>query len=87
MDFSKTVALKINAKLGGVNVDLATPLPFVSDRPTIIFGADVTHPAPGDTNKPSICALVASMNATATKFGAAVKVQSARMVRCLSVFL
>lgn len=45
------IALKINAKVGGTNTVLndaiSRQIPLVSDSPTIIFGADVTHPAPG----------------------------------------
>ncbi|GMP69181.1 hypothetical protein CsSME_00028532 [Camellia sinensis var. sinensis] len=37
-------------------------IPFVTDRPTIIFGADVTHSQPGDDASPSIVAVVASMD-------------------------
>lgn len=29
----------------------------MSDRPTIIFGADVTHPQPGEDSTPSIAAV------------------------------
>lgn len=32
-------------------------IPLVSDRPTIIFGADVTHPQPGEDYSPSIAAV------------------------------
>ena len=32
-------------------------IPFVSDVPTIIFGADVTHPQPGEDSSPSIAAV------------------------------
>lgn len=31
--------------------------PYLSDRPTIIFGADVTHPQPGEDSSPSIAAV------------------------------
>ncbi|KAG2568057.1 hypothetical protein PVAP13_7NG287700 [Panicum virgatum] len=54
------VALKINVKVGGRNTVLVDALtrriPLVSDRPTIIFGADVTHPHPGEDSSPSIAA-------------------------------
>ena len=36
---------------------LSRRIPFVSDQPTIIFGADVTHPHPGEDSSPSIAAV------------------------------
>lgn len=55
------VALKINVKAGGRNTVLVDALtrkiPLVSDVPTIIFGADVTHPHPGEDSSPSIAAV------------------------------
>lgn len=36
---------------------LSRRIPLVSDRPTIIFGADVTHPHPGEDSSPSIAAV------------------------------
>jgi hypothetical protein len=46
--YCANVCLKINVKLGGMNsfIDPAQ-IPFISQRPTILMGADVTHPAPG----------------------------------------
>lgn len=32
-------------------------IPHVSDVPTIILGADVTHPQPGEDSSPSIAAV------------------------------
>ena len=50
-----------DGKVGGRNtvlVDAITRrIPHVSDRPTIIFGADVTHPHPGEDSSPSIAAV------------------------------
>ncbi|KAJ9559293.1 hypothetical protein OSB04_013907 [Centaurea solstitialis] len=64
--YFENVALKINVKVGGRNTVLAAALnnrlPYISDRPTIIFGADVTHPSPGEDSSPSIAAVVASMD-------------------------
>jgi eukaryotic translation initiation factor 2C len=49
--YCANVCLKINVKLGGMNSFIdPTQIPFISDRPTILMGADVTHPAPGPGN-------------------------------------
>lgn len=56
------ILLKVNAKLGGKNAIIGGKLPKFSDCPTIIFGADVTHPSPMDTSRPSIAALAGSMD-------------------------
>jgi eukaryotic translation initiation factor 2C len=46
--YCANVCLKINVKLGGLNSYLSpTHIPFISDKPTIIMGADVTHPGQG----------------------------------------
>ncbi|KAL6192212.1 hypothetical protein ACLB2K_038597 [Fragaria x ananassa] len=60
------VSLKINVKMGGRNTVLldaiSCRIPLVSDIPTIIFGADVTHPENGEDTSPSIAAVVASQD-------------------------
>ncbi|KAM7267366.1 hypothetical protein ACFE04_009532 [Oxalis oulophora] len=64
--YFENVALKINVKTGGINSVLTDAvqkrIPYLTDRPTIVFGADVTHPQPGEDSGPSIAAVVASMN-------------------------
>ncbi|KAM0056645.1 putative post-transcriptional gene silencing PAZ-Argonaute family [Helianthus debilis subsp. tardiflorus] len=64
--YLENVALKINVKVGGRNTVLADALsgciPNVSEIPTIIFGADVTHPHAGEDSNPSIAAVVASQD-------------------------
>nr|XP_009759518.1 PREDICTED: LOW QUALITY PROTEIN: protein argonaute 1-like [Nicotiana sylvestris] len=77
------VALEINVKVGGRNtvlVDgLSRRIPLVSDRPTIIFGADVTHPHPGEDSSPSIAAVVASQDwPEITKYAGLVSAQAHR---------
>ncbi|KAI3886395.1 hypothetical protein MKW92_039717, partial [Papaver armeniacum] len=64
--YLENVSMKINVKVGGRNnvldAVIRKQLPLVSDCPTIIFGADVTHPSPGEDFSPSIAAVVASMD-------------------------
>ncbi|KAF9155082.1 eukaryotic translation initiation factor 2C, 2, partial [Actinomortierella ambigua] len=70
---------KINAKLGGTNWVLKPDaIPFISQMPTMIIGADVTHPAPGDATQPSVVAVVASVNKEATRYVGRVKAQAGR---------
>ncbi|CAB4018547.1 argonaute-2-like isoform X2, partial [Paramuricea clavata] len=71
--------LKINAKLGGTTcaLDKTVKSPILQ-RPVIIFGADVTHPAAGDKSNPSIAAVVASKDSYPTLYNAEVRVQTHR---------
>ncbi|KAL9274010.1 argonaute PNH1-like protein [Drosera capensis] len=69
--------------MGGRNTVLLDALslriPMVSDIPTIIFGADVTHPEKGEDSSPSIAAVVASQDwPEATKYAGLVSAQSHR---------
>ncbi|TYJ38693.1 hypothetical protein E1A91_A04G009900v1 [Gossypium mustelinum] len=69
----------INVKVGGSNTVLAAAIPPVSDGRTIIFGADVTHPSPGEDSSPSIAAVVASKDwPEITKYAALVCTQAHR---------
>ncbi|XP_050281787.1 protein argonaute 5 isoform X2 [Quercus robur] len=81
--YLENLALKINVKAGGRNNVLTDAIqkrmPLVSDRPTIIFGADVTHPQPGEDSSPSIAAVVASMDwPEVTKYRGLVSAQEHR---------
>ncbi|KXS20382.1 Piwi-domain-containing protein [Gonapodya prolifera JEL478] len=68
------VSLKVNTKLGGVNQMLKEPpAPFVTDD-IIVMGADVSHYTGDD--KPSIAALVATINPQLTKYFPSVRLQS-----------
>ncbi|CAB4012828.1 argonaute-2-like isoform X1 [Paramuricea clavata] len=73
------LCLKINVKLGGINTILAPEIrpPFFK-QPVIFFGADVTHPTAGDEKKPSIAAVVGSMDAHPSRYSASVRVQTHR---------
>ncbi|KAJ6801017.1 protein argonaute MEL1-like [Iris pallida] len=79
--YMENVALKINVKVGGRNNVLEDAfckrIPFVTDVPTIIFGADVTHPPPGEDSASSIAAVVASMDwPEVTKYKGLISAQS-----------
>nr|XP_014354023.1 PREDICTED: protein argonaute-2 [Latimeria chalumnae] len=73
------LCLKINVKLGGVNnILLPQGRPSVFQQPVIFLGADVTHPPAGDGKKPSIAAVVGSMDAHPNRYCATVRVQQHR---------
>ncbi|KAI3794615.1 hypothetical protein L1987_37247 [Smallanthus sonchifolius] len=76
--------LKINAKMGGINSLLSMEhlhsIPVVSETPTIIFGMDVSHGAPGRSDVPSIAAVVSSRNwPFVSRYKASVRSQSSRV--------
>ncbi|XP_039756451.1 protein argonaute-2 isoform X1 [Pararge aegeria] len=74
------LCLKINVKLGGINSILVPSLrPKVFNEPVIFLGVDVTHPPAGDNKKPSIAAVVGSMDAHPSRYAATVRVQQHRM--------
>ncbi|XP_004501969.1 protein argonaute 4-like [Cicer arietinum] len=78
------IMLKINAKLGGLNsllgVEISPSLPIVSKAPTLILGMDVSHGSPGQTDIPSIAAVVSSRQwPLISKYRACVRTQSAKV--------
>ncbi|KAL5577664.1 hypothetical protein UlMin_019363 [Ulmus minor] len=81
------LAMKINAKLGGSNVELdRLPISFGSSH-VMFIGADVNHPASGSSNStsPSIAATVATMNwPAANRYAARVRPQDPRCERILN---
>ncbi|XP_014671419.1 PREDICTED: protein argonaute-2-like isoform X2 [Priapulus caudatus] len=73
------LCMKINAKMGGVNNILPREARLlIFKKPVIVFGADVTHPSPGDTHRPSVAAVVASMDPYPSRYAADVRVQKHR---------
>lgn len=72
---------KVNAKLGGINNAIPKEMKaIVFNRPVIVMGADVTHPAPTEMNKPSIAAVVASMDRFAFRYIATFRIQKQNTV-------
>ncbi|RKO83749.1 Piwi domain-containing protein, partial [Blyttiomyces helicus] len=75
------LVLKINAKLGGINsfMDPVRELSFLgSEVPTMMLGADVTHPPPGTAEGRSIAAVVGSIDEKYCEYRASIRVQEAR---------
>ncbi|XP_026685797.1 protein argonaute-3-like [Diaphorina citri] len=63
------ILLKINAKLNGINHYVKElKKPKILGKPTIIFGADVTHPSPDETSIPSVAAVTSSYDPAAFKY-------------------
>lgn len=72
---------KVNAKLGGINNAIPKEVKtIIFNRPVIVMGADVTHPAPTEMNKPSIAAVVASMDRFAFRYIATFRIQKQNTV-------
>ncbi|XP_073037967.1 protein argonaute 4-like [Primulina eburnea] len=83
--------LKINAKLGGLNTSLAgeisSSLPMVSKIPTLILGMDVSHGSPGQSDIPSIAAVVSSRQwPSVSRYRACVRTQSRKVEMIDSLF-
>uniref|UniRef100_A0A0D9W9G1 Piwi domain-containing protein n=1 Tax=Leersia perrieri TaxID=77586 RepID=A0A0D9W9G1_9ORYZ len=78
------LALKINGKIGGSNIqlnpDLTLPMISSGGASFMFIGADVNHPPPGNLNKdiPSIAAVVASVDRGVSKYVARIRAQAHR---------
>ncbi|KAJ9174711.1 hypothetical protein P3X46_013327 [Hevea brasiliensis] len=61
--FLANIAIKINAKLGGSNVELSKQPQCLQSKGHVMFvGADVNHPGSYNSTSPSIAAVVGTMN-------------------------
>lgn len=82
--YCANVAMKINAKLGGINVRLAGSSaeafpPPISGNPVMFMGADVTHPTGFLDTEPSIASVVASMDPATALYCAKTMIQGHRV--------
>ncbi|KAF9239655.1 Piwi domain-containing protein [Melanogaster broomeanus] len=78
--YCNNVAMKINAKLGGVNaVPQSKVLIDLAKQPFMIMGADVGHPAPGVSDQPSVASLVWSYDQQAMRYEAFTSIQPPRL--------
>ncbi|XP_038705645.1 protein argonaute 16-like [Tripterygium wilfordii] len=78
------VLLKINTKLGGINslleIEHSSRIPLIKDTPTLILGMDVSHGSPGQSDIPSIAAVVGSRCwPLISRYRAAVRTQSPKV--------
>ncbi|XP_022728692.1 protein argonaute 4-like [Durio zibethinus] len=83
--------LKINAKLGGLNsmlsIEQTLSFPVVSSVPTMILGMGVSHGSPGQSDVPSIAAVVNSRQwPSISRYRASVRTQSPKVVMVDSLF-
>ncbi|KAG9022175.1 hypothetical protein FRB95_000611 [Tulasnella sp. JGI-2019a] len=82
MQYWANVCLKINVKLGGINViPEASSVEFLTDpsNPVLILGCDVMHPAPGAgyNSRPSFTAVTGNVDSTSCRFLATSRAQKA----------
>ncbi|CAM0944016.1 unnamed protein product [Alopecurus aequalis] len=90
-NYLNNVLLKINAKLGGLNtllqIEVSRAIPIVSEAPTIILGMDVSHGQPGQSDRPSIAAVVSSREwPLISKYRATVHTQLPKVEMISSLF-
>ncbi|KAF9484944.1 argonaute-like protein [Pholiota conissans] len=72
------VALKINARLGGINsIGISPAMEQFKQQPFMIMGADVGHPGPG-VQKPSVTSLVYSHDKHGAQYVAITGIQNPR---------
>ncbi|EJT97024.1 Piwi-domain-containing protein [Dacryopinax primogenitus] len=76
------IMLKVNVKLGGVNViPDRRNVPFLMDpaNPSLVLGADCIHPSPGSEMRPTFAAVVSSVDTNVSKYYAQMRPQESRV--------
>lgn len=80
--YCNNIAIKINARLTGVNSIPSSPAyDWFIKEDFMFFGADVGHPGPGVQNKPSVASVVFSYDRYGVKYSAISRVQQPRQER------
>lgn len=74
---SANLLLKLNGKLGGVNWQIPDLIKN-SQELIMVFGADVTHPAPTQTHeiRKSIAAVIGSVSPDLMRYGVVIRQQA-----------
>jgi len=81
--YCSNICLKVNAKMGGVNVNLSSgDHPLYGQATTMIIGADVSHASPGNPTG-SYASMVGSTNLQGTRFAAIANTNGTRS-ECIS---
>jgi len=85
--YLKNLCLKINAKLGGVNFTPASQeFSWFQNSKAMVMGIDVSHPGPG-IQRPSMAALVASIDKNASQYLATTSIQHPRVEAVENLFV
>ncbi|KAG2107272.1 Piwi-domain-containing protein [Suillus discolor] len=80
--YCNNIAIKINARLTGVNSIPSSPAyDWLTKEDFMFFGADVGHPGAGVQNKPSVASVVFSYDRHGVKYSATSRVQQPRQER------
>ncbi|KDR81951.1 hypothetical protein GALMADRAFT_240289 [Galerina marginata CBS 339.88] len=83
--YFNNIALKLNARLGGVNFRSISPaMREILSDPVMIMGADVGHPGPG-VHKPSVTSVVYSHDQFGAQYVALTGIQAPRVEQILDL--
>lgn len=78
--YLSNIALKVNTKLGGINHKLEPQaMQWLTGKPTMLVGIDVTHPGPASVpGSPSIAGVVANVDKDFVQYPASLRLQESK---------
>ncbi|KZV96981.1 Piwi-domain-containing protein [Exidia glandulosa HHB12029] len=78
--YLSNIALKVNTKLGGINHKLdPQAMQWLTGKPTLLVGIDVTHPGPSSiAGTPSIAGVVANVDRDFVQYPASLRLQPSK---------